>query len=205
MKLDGVTQRRSLLQRRDCLQAVALLPVLLASCSVRLPAVALEPPPAAVEPPLSAVQDRQGYLEPAAEQRLERILAKLEADTGYKLRVLTQSKSTAPELGPLLQEWRIGQGGKLRDPNAVLMVADRGLKGKLEAGGSFLRYEVGDNVRMQMPDAFWGRLQREYGRIRYVESRGEAAAVVTSCELIITCLRDEEGCTDVPDASSSFF
>ena len=42
-------------------------------------------------------------------------------------------------------------------------------------GGSFLRYEVGDNVRMQMPDAFWGRLQREYGRIRYVQSRGEAA------------------------------
>ena len=72
-------------------------------------------------------------------------------------------------------------------------------------GGSFLRYEVGDNVRMQMPDAFWGRLQREYGRIRYVESRGEAAAVVTSCELIITCLRDEQGCTDVPDASSSVF
>ena len=142
MKLDGVIQRRS------------LLPVLLASCSVRLPAVALEPPAAAVEPPPSAVQDRQGYLEPAAEQRLERILAKLEADTGYKLRVLTQSKNTAPELGPLLQEWRIGQGGKLRDPNAVLMVADRGLKGKLEAGGSFLRYEVGDNVRMQMPDAF---------------------------------------------------
>ena len=59
-------------------------------------------------------------------------------------------------------------------------------------GGSFLRYEVGDNVRMQMPDAFWGRLQREYGRIRYVQSRGEAAAVVTSCELIITCLRDTE-------------
>ena len=205
MKLDGAIQRRSLLQRRDCLQAVAALPVFLASCSVRLPALALEPPPAAVEPPLSAVQDRQGYLEPAAEQRLERILAKLEADTGYKLRVLTQSKSTAPELGPLLQEWNIGQGGKLRDPNAVLMVADRGLKGKLEAGGSFLRYEVGDNVRMQMPDAFWGRLQREYGRIRYVESRGEAAAVVTSCELIITCLRDEEGCTDVPDASSSVF
>ena len=48
--------------------------------------------------------------------------------------MLTQSKNTAPELGPLLQDWRIGLGGKLRDPNAVLMVADRGLKGKLEAG-----------------------------------------------------------------------
>ena len=114
MKLDGVTQRRSLLQRRDCLQAVAALPVLLASCSVRLPAVALEPPPAAVEPPPSAVQDRQGYLEPAAEQRLERILAKLEADTGYKLRVLTQSKSTAPELGPLLQDRRRRRRGQCR-------------------------------------------------------------------------------------------
>ena len=115
MKLDGVIQRRS------------LLPAFLAACSGRLPAVALAPPPA-------AVQDRQGFLEPAAEERLERILAKLEADTGYKIRVLTQSKNTAPELGPLLQDWRIGLGGKLRDPNAVLMVADRGLKGKLEAG-----------------------------------------------------------------------
>ena len=177
----------------------SLMPVFLASCSVRLPAVALVPPPATV------VQDRQGFLQLAEEQRLERILTKLEVDTGYKIRVLTQSKATAPELGPLLQSWQIGQGGRLRDPNAVLMVADRGLKGKLEAGGSFLRYEVGDNVRLKVPDTFWGRLQREYGRIRYVESRGEAAAVVTSCELIITCLRDEQGCTDVPDASSSVF
>ena len=187
MRHDGVMKRRS------------LMPVFLASCSVRLPAVALVPPPATV------VQDRQGFLQLAEEQRLERILTKLEVDTGYKIRVLTQSKATAPELGPLLQSWQIGQGGRLRDPNAVLMVADRGLKGKLEAGGSFLRYEVGDNVRLKVPDTFWGRLQREYGRIRYVESRGEAAAVVTSCELIITCLRDEQGCTDVPDASSSVF
>ena len=63
------------------------------------------------------------------------------------MRVVTQSKSNAPELGPLLQWWQIGQGGGLRDPNAVVVVADRGLKGKLEAGGSFVRYEIGDNVR----------------------------------------------------------
>ena len=190
MLLDGVIQRRSLVS------------ALLASFSIRLPAVALAPSPATVQ---QRVQDRQGFLQPAEEQRLERILTKLEVDTGYKIRVLTQSKATAPELGPLLQSWQIGQGGRLRDPNAVLIVADRGLKGKLEAGGSFLRYEVGDNVRLQVPDAFWGRLQREDGRIRYVESRGEAAAVVTSCELIITCLRDEQGCADVPDAASSVF
>jgi|EP00908_Phaeocystis_cordata_P023804 uncharacterized membrane protein YgcG len=121
-----------------------LLPLLLAGSLRRPPAVADPPPlPATV----TRVLDLQNYLAPADEERLERILSKLEADAGWKVRVVTQSKSNAPELGPLLQWWQIGQGGGLRDPNAVVVVADRGLKGKLEAGGSFVRYEIGDNVR----------------------------------------------------------
>ena len=99
-------------------------------------------------------------------------MAKLEADTGWKLRVLTQSRANAPELGTVLQQRRIGDGsGKLRDPNAVLVVADRGIRGKLENGGSFLTFEVGDNARLRLPDVYWGRLRREYGRLRFVESR----------------------------------
>lgn len=163
-------------------------------------------PVTAAEPAApGAVLDLQGYLPPSELERLERILAKLESDTGWRVRVLTQGRE-APELGPLLQAWRLGDGGgRLRDPNAVLVVADRGLRGKLEAGGTFLRFEVGDNVRLRMPDAWWGRLRREYGMQKFVGSRGEAASVVTSCELIISCLRSEEFCIDVPEASASFF
>ena len=136
----------------DAIRRRAMLPLvsLLATGSIRRPLAShaqltpCENPPCANPLPtvIRRVLDLQGYLSPAEEARLERILTKLEDDTGWKLRVLTQSKATAPELGPLLQWWQIGQGGRLRDPNAVVLVADRGLKGKLEAGGSFVRYET---------------------------------------------------------------
>ena len=41
------------------------------------------------------------------------------------------------ELVVVLQRWRVGDGGRLRDPNAVLVVADRGLRGKLEQAGVY--------------------------------------------------------------------
>tara|TARA_B110001452_G_scaffold263825_1_gene265852 strand:+ start:711 stop:1319 length:609 start_codon:yes stop_codon:yes gene_type:complete len=187
------------------LQRRALLPLIAAGLG-SWPSFAAEP-----ERAPSAVLDLQGYLPPSDLDRLDRILTKLEADTGFKVRVLTQSRETAPEMGPVLQRWRVGDGGRLRDPNAVLMVADRGLRGKLEqAGGSFIRYEVGDNVRVRVPDSYWGRLQREYAKIDFIQKRGEAAAIITSCELIISCLRNDDFsdpsiCTDVPKAGESFF
>lgn len=142
------------------LQRRALLPLIAAGLGSR-PSFAAEP-----EQAPSAVLDLQGYLPAYDLDRLDRILTKLEADTGFKVRVLTQSRETAPEMGPVLQRWRLGDGGRLRDPNAVLVVADRGLRGKLEsAGGSFIRYEVGDNVRVRVPDSYWGRLQRSVGNV----------------------------------------
>ena len=47
------------------------------------------------------VLDLESYLRDAQRTRLERILQTLETDTGYKLRVATQSRATAPGLKSL--------------------------------------------------------------------------------------------------------
>ena len=130
--------------------------------------------------------------------------ARAQEDTGFKLRVVTQSQSRGRAPGEQsLREWWALSGPA--DPNAVVLYADRGLTGSLESGRSFLRFEIGDNVRFYLPEVFWGRLRREYGMQAFVAARGEAAAIVTSCEIILTCLRNEEYCTNVPSASSSYF
>ena len=159
------------------------------------------------------VADTANYLNVQERERLERILAKLEADTGYTLRVLSRSRqgiSSEEEVDwtrqPAKSILSCGFGIK-PTPQTILVVADRGIQGALEAGSSFITYPyIGDGVMFSLPGVFWGRLQREYGRKAFVEKRGEAASIVTSCEIIITCLRNEEQfCTDVPPASASFF
>ncbi|KAL1503327.1 hypothetical protein AB1Y20_011379 [Prymnesium parvum] len=140
--------------------------------------------------------------------RLDRILRSLEEDTGYKLRVFTTSARARADpqvLSHAKQAWRVrAERGRL-EPDAVVVVADLGIPGSLEAGSPYLRYDVGANVRLALPDVFWGRLQREYGKRAFVEARGQVASIVVSCELVLTCLRNEEYCTDVPSAQKSYF
>jgi len=155
------------------------------------------------------VLDTLGYLPAPEVERLDRILGTLQSQTGFKVRVLTGSRRSA--------DWErtsweargtlgIGAGsGAGLDPNAVLVVADRGIKGALEAGSSFITFEVGDNVRLVLPDVFWGKLQREYGRRKFVEARGETASIVVTCELILSCLRLEDFCVSVPSPDASYF
>ena len=141
-------------------------------------------------------------------ERLERILRAVEADTGFRVRVLTRERNSA--------EWTrsrtatrcalgVASAGGQMDPRAVVLIADRGIPGALENGSSYLTFDIGDAVRFVLPDVFWARLQREYGKRTFVEARGEAASVIVSCELVISCLRNEEYCTGVPPAASSFF
>ena len=87
-----------------------------------------------------------------------------------------------------------------------MLAAERGIPGRLEAGGSLLKpLFVGNNVELILPEIFWSRLKREYGTNTFVQSRGEAAAVTRSVEIILTCLRNEDFCVNVPSASASYF
>ena len=65
------------------------------------------------------VLDLESYLRVAQRERLERILQTLEADTGYKLRVATQSRATAPGLKSLRAQWAA-------DDRTVIVIADAG-------------------------------------------------------------------------------
>lgn len=161
------------------------------------------------------VLDTAGYLDVESYDRLDRILAKLESDTGFSIKVLTRSRRSTAFSDESEDSWTNAQASKILrcgfnaspTPSTILIVADRGIAGALEAGSSFLTFPyVGDTVLFSLPGVFWSRLQREYGRKAFVEKRGEAASIVVSCEQVITCLRSEEqSCTTVPPASASFF
>lgn len=154
---------------------------------------------------LGPVLDTAGYLDAPELERLERILRKGEEQTGCAIRVLTRNRLSADWTRDTKAVRCAFDVAATRD--SVLIVADRGIAGALEAGASFLSFDVaGPNVRLALPPSYWARLVQEYGRQSYVSKRGEAASIVTSCELILTCLRSEEGfCTTVPAASSSYF
>ena len=156
--------------------ALHMLPAIASSLQLHgfsAPARAAELPP---------VVDLSGVFSSRAPEldRLMRILTALESDTGYKIRVVTLSASARADpqtITQAKQAWQVGGSTGRVDPNAVVIVADRGIPGSLEAGNSYLRYEVGSNVQFVLPDIFWGRLQREYGKRAFVEARGEAASV----------------------------
>ena len=161
------------------------------------------------------VVDTAGYLDGESYSRLDRILAKLESDTGFSVRVLTRSRR-ASSVSDEEDNWtrsskpsdilRCGFN-TLPTSSTILIVADRGIAGALDAGSSFITFPfIGDAVQFALPGVYWSRLQREYGRKSFVEKRGEAASIIVSCEQVITCLRSEEqSCTTVPPASISFF
>ena len=135
-------------------------------------------------------------------------MSRLEETSGFSVRVLTRDRRSAEwtresTISVLACKLGVARG---QLASSVIIVADRGIEGALEAGSSFLTFPVvGDNVQLYLPPVFWARLQREYGRRAFVENRGEAASIVTACELVITCLNSEDGCIAVPPATASYF
>jgi hypothetical protein len=189
-----------------------------------VPAISVMSPcmtPAAPIPECLAASDAQrrvvdtaGYLDDESYSRLDRILGKLESDTGFSVRVLTRSRRAASVVDEE-ENWTRSQPSNILrcgfnsapTSSTILIVADRGIAGALDAGSSFITFPyIGDTVQFALPGVYWSRLQREYGRKNFVEKRGEAASIIVSCEQVITCLRSEEqSCTTVPPASTSFF
>lgn len=115
------------------------------------------------------------------EQQLIANLDQLEAETGYKLRVLTQFDRTP---GRAVKEfWHL-------DDKSVLLIAD-------SRGGNLLGFNVGDAVYNLMPRTFWIELQTRYGNQFFVRDNGEDQSILQSLESVETCLR-QGGCQVVP-------
>jgi hypothetical protein len=115
------------------------------------------------------------------EEALVKDLENFEAQTGWKLRVLTQFDRTP---GRAVKEyWGL-------DDKSVLLVAD-------SRGGNILNFNVGDEVYKLMPRTFWIELQTRFGNLYFVREHGEDQAIVEALESVKTCLR-QGGCRVVP-------
>lgn len=115
------------------------------------------------------------------EEKLAQNLESFEAETGWKLRVLTQFDQT-PGLA-VKDFWNLND-------KSVLLVAD-------SRGGNILNFNVGDAVYQLLPRTFWVELQTRYGNQFFVRDNGEDQSIIQSLESIKTCLR-QDGCRVVP-------
>jgi TPM domain len=115
------------------------------------------------------------------EEGLAKNLNAFEAETGWKLRVLTQYDRTPGRA--VKSYWGL-------DQKSVLLVAD-------PRGGNLLNFNVGDSLYPLLPRTFWVELQTRYGNQFFVRDNGEDRAIIESLESIEGCLR-QGGCRVVP-------
>jgi hypothetical protein len=129
----------------------------------------------------TTVVDLANQLPSGQEQKLAQTLADFEAETGWKLRVLTQFDQT-PGLA-VKRFWDV-------DNKTLLVVAD-------SRGGNLLNFNVGGDFYNVFPRTFWIELQTRYGNQFFVRDNGENQAIVQSLESVMGCLR-QGGCQFVP-------
>lgn len=114
-------------------------------------------------------------------EALEKDLSDFEAETGWKLRVLTQYDRTP---GRAVKDfWGL-------DDHSVMLVAD-------PRGGNLLNFSVGDDLFKLMPRTFWIELQTRFGNQFFVRDNGEDASILAALNSIKTCIR-QGGCQVVP-------
>lgn len=127
------------------------------------------------------VIDLADSLASVQQEELDRSLSEFEAETGWKLRVLTQYDRTP---GRAVKDfWNL-------DDHSVLLVAD-------PRGGNLLNFSVGDDFYELMPRTFWIELQTRYGNQFFVRDNGEDRSIIEALESIEGCLR-QGGCQVVP-------
>lgn len=115
------------------------------------------------------------------EENLAQELENFEAETGWKLRVLTQYDRTPGRA--VKQFWGL-------DDKSVLLIAD-------PRGGNLLAFNVGDDLYQFLPRTFWIELQTRYGNQFFVRDNGEDQSILQSLQSVETCLR-QGGCKVVP-------
>jgi hypothetical protein len=177
--------------------ASAAAAALLVAASSLAPAPAYARPEGVNQPELLpkeagvTVIDVAGFLAPSEEKRLAQTIARLEADTGYKVRVLAQNYPNTP--GEAIRDyWAV-------DDSTVVFVAD-------PTFGDLLNFNVGAAVDLDVPRNFWNRLSGKFGNRFFVRDNGEAAAIVDTVQAIDACLREPSGrakCSGIVEVSDT--
>lgn len=127
------------------------------------------------------VIDLARILTSSQENYLNEHLPEFEAETGWKLRVLTQFDQTP---GRAVKDfWGL-------DDKSVMLIAD-------PRGGNILNFSVGDAVYSLLPRVFWIELQTRFGNQFFVRDHGEDQSIMQSIASLETCLA-QGGCSVVP-------
>ena len=145
---------------------------------------------------LNVIQTEK-FLTAGQARRMNDLLKALERDTGFRVRVLCQAYPNTPGLA-IRDYWDLGKEGQKDDKYIVLVVDQFGGKGNI------LNFNVGDGVKLNLPNVFWTRLQAKFGNTFYVRENGVDLAITNAIESITTCLRSEDQyCVNVPDEAPS--
>lgn len=190
---DSIFSRRSAIYSLAGLAASPLLlPVLPASA--RLEGVN-KPELLPSEPGKNVIQVTK-FLTKGQEKRLDDLLGKLEADTGFRVKVLCQAYPSTPGLA-IRDYWDLGKEDQKDDKYIVLVVDEFGGKGNV------LNFNVGDGMKFALPNIFWTRLSSKYGTTFFVKENGIDLSITNSIDAIVTCLRSEDQfCVNVPDQAT---
>lgn len=65
------------------------------------------------------------------------------------------------------------------DDMSIVMVADKGAKGT----SNMLNFNVGEGVKLNLPNQFWTRLQNTFGTTFFVRDNGEDIAILCAAPL----------------------
>ena len=152
----------------------------LAVWAIATPAEAFNVPELLPDTPTPII-DLANALTSVQEERFAQELNSFEAETGWKLRVLTQFEQT-PGLA-VKDFWGLND-------KSILLVAD-------PRGGNLLNFNVGDAAYRLLPRTFWVELQTRYGNQFFVREHGEDQAIIQALESVKTCLA-QNGCRVVP-------
>jgi len=145
---------------------------------------------------LNVIQTEK-FLTSGQAKRLDKMIANLENDTGFRLRVLCQNYPNTPGLA-IRDYWSLGKEDQKDDKFIVLVVDQFGGRGNI------LNFNVGDGVKFALPNVFWTRLSGKYGTTFFVRDNGVDVAVENAVEAIVSCLRSEDGyCVSPPEQGQS--
>lgn len=169
-------------------RCIQQLLIVVAACFLSISTWVINPSPAlAVNNPEllpdieTPVVDLANFLPSLQEQSLIEDIKSFEAETGWKLRVLTQYDRSPGRA--VIKFWGL-------DDKSILVVADG-------RGGNLLAFSIGDAVYELLPRTFWIELQARFGNMYYVRDNGQNNSIVQSLETVKGCLR-QDGCLVVP-------
>eukprot|EP00899_Mesostigma_viride_P006517 jgi/Mesvir1/15867/Mv03413-RA.1 len=184
-KQDGGSASKGL--RAGALAAAALSAILLNAEPSFARLEGVNKPELLPKGPKVTVIDVAGFLTDGQEKRISQLIADLQQDTGFKLRVLAQNYPNTPGLA-IKDYWGV-------DDDTVVFVADPNT-------GNILNFNVGANVDLAVPRNFWTRLAGKFGNKFYWQEQGEDTAIEAAVFAIDQCLKEPIGptqCAKIPD------